>query len=114
MTKAEKAEYRAKRMVRLAEAQAIVAKGICPLCGAKLYRNTSLTGWWMCAHRGAVGFQKEVGPHCDFQTFYDPTPEEDAEIRRTKLSQVREAATKAATFLATHCIRTSAGWALVA
>lgn len=34
----------------------------------------------MCAHRGAVGFQKEPGDHCDFQTFYDVTPDEHAQV----------------------------------
>ena len=74
MNRAQKAEYQAKRIQFLAEAHRIVLGGTCPNCGAKLYRNNSLAGWWMCAHRGAVGFQKEAGPHCEFQTFYDPTP----------------------------------------
>jgi uncharacterized Zn finger protein (UPF0148 family) len=80
MTKQQKAEYKAKRMAQLTEAQAIVAKGTCPTCGTKLYRNMSLTGWFQCGHVGAVGFQREPGPSCDFQIFYDPTPEQHAEI----------------------------------
>lgn len=68
----------------MTEAQAIVAKGVCPTCGTKLYRNLSLAGWWQCGHVGAVGFQKEAGLHCDFQIFYDPTPEEHAAILAAK------------------------------
>lgn len=79
-TKEEKARAKAKRFAVLMESQAIVAKGVCPYCGAKLYRNNSMAGWWMCAHRGAPGFQREVGPHCDFQLFYDVTPEEHAAV----------------------------------
>jgi len=84
MTKAAKANEKAKRMARLVEAQAIVATGVCPTCGTKLYRNLSLGGWWQCGHVGAVGFQKESGPHCDFQIFYDVTPEEHAAVLAAK------------------------------
>jgi len=52
-----------------AEASIVVAKGTCPTCGTKLYRNLSLTGWWQCGHYGSPGFQKEAGPHCDWQAF---------------------------------------------
>ena len=86
MTKTQKAEAKAKRMVMLAEAQAIVAKGACPSCGTKLYRNLSMSGWWQCGHYGAVGFQKVAGPNCNFQIFYDPTPEEHAFILQIKES----------------------------
>jgi predicted nucleic acid-binding Zn finger protein len=84
MTKAAKLAEQAKRMARLTEAQAIVAKGTCPTCGTKLYRNLSLSGWYQCGHVGAVGFQKEPGPACDFQIFYDPTPEQHAAILAAK------------------------------
>ena len=80
MTKAQKNEYKAKRLARLAEAQKIVAGHTCPQCGTKLYRNLSMTGWWQCGRYGSPGFQKEAGPHCDFQLFYDPTPEEHRAI----------------------------------
>ena len=84
MTKAQKAEYNAKRMETLRAAHAVVVKGVCPTCGTKLYRNSSLTGWFQCGHVGAVGFQREAGPHCDFQIFYDPTPDQHAQILAEK------------------------------
>lgn len=80
MTKAAKAAEKAKRMARMTAAQQIVAAGVCPTCGTKLYRNLSLSGWWQCGHVGAVGFQREPGPQCNFDIFYDPTPEEHAAI----------------------------------
>ena len=67
-------------MAGLIEAHAIVLTGVCPSCGTKLYRNNSLAGWWQCGHLGAVGFQREPGAHCDFQIFYDVTPEEHAAV----------------------------------
>lgn len=45
-----------------AEARAIVAKGVCPQCGASLRRNNALTGWWQCSKYGNGGT-------CSFQTF---------------------------------------------
>lgn len=84
MTKEQKAAEKAKRFARMQAAQAIVAKGVCPKCGTKLYRNLSLTGWYQCGHVGANGFQKEPGPHCDFDIFYDPTSEEHAAILAAK------------------------------
>jgi len=80
MTKQERETERAKRMARHVEAQRITAHGMCPDCGTKLYRNLALSGWWQCGRRGAPGFQKEAGPACDFQLFYDPTPAEHAAI----------------------------------
>ena len=79
-TKAEKIAAKAERIRKLTEWHAIVAKGVCPQCGTKLYRNLSMAGWYQCGHVGAVGFQKEPGPHCDFQIFYAPTPEEHAAV----------------------------------
>jgi hypothetical protein len=73
-------EVKAARLARAAENHKILITGKCPLCGTKLYRNLSLTGWWQCGHLGAVGFQKEPGPHCDFDLFYDVTPDEHAQI----------------------------------
>lgn len=75
---------RAKRLARAAANHTILSTGVCPKCGTKLYRNLSLTGWWQCGHVGAVGFQKEAGPHCDFDLFYDVTPQEHAEILEGK------------------------------
>lgn len=84
ITKAEKEAAKKARMVRMTAAQAIVAKGVCPKCGTKLYRNLSLSGWFQCGHVGAVGFQREAGPQCSFDIFYDPTPEEHAAILAAK------------------------------
>jgi hypothetical protein len=84
MTKGQKAEAREKRIKMLIEAQGIVAGGRCPQCSEKLFRNLSLSGWWQCGHYGAVGFQKVPGPNCNFQIFYDPTPDEHAEVLRRK------------------------------
>lgn len=80
ITKAEKEAEKAKRMQSLRAAHAIVVTGKCPTCGTKLYRNMSMAGWYQCGHLGAEGFQRETGPHCDFQIFYDPTPEQHVQI----------------------------------
>lgn len=70
MTKAERAADRLKTERHLAEQRAIVAIGKCPLCGAGLRRNLSLTGWWQCEQAGAVGFRKDASkPSCSWQTF---------------------------------------------
>lgn len=84
LTKAEKEAAKAKRMEQLRNAHAVVVKGVCPTCGTKLYRNLSLSGWYQCGHVGAVGFQREPGVQCDFQIFYDPTPEQHAVIIGTE------------------------------
>jgi len=85
--KSKKAEYAKRQMECLRAAQKIVSKGVCPDCGTKLYRNLALSGWYQCGHFGAVGFQKEPGPVCHFQTFYDPTPEQHAQILRDEPAQ---------------------------
>ena len=55
---------------RYAEAQAIVATGICPDCGRKLRRNLSITGWWQCEQLGADTHRADpTKPSCSFQTF---------------------------------------------
>lgn len=42
----------------------------CPDCGAALRRNLSLTGWYECEQRGAVGFRKDASkPSCEFNCF---------------------------------------------
>ena len=71
-----------QRLQRLAQALKIVKAGRCPDCGTRLYRNLSLTGWYQCGHYGSPGFQREPGPHCNFQTFYDPSPRDLEELRR--------------------------------
>jgi len=70
--RAEKQAAAEKREARHAEAQAIVSKGTCPDCGAKLRRNLSLSGWWQCGRSGAPGFKSpeyEGTGDCHFQTF---------------------------------------------
>ena len=48
----------------VAKAQAIVASGTCPKCGAGLKRNLALAGWWQC-ETTMIG-----GPNvCTFQCF---------------------------------------------
>lgn len=76
----KKAQHQQERMAQLKRAFQVVKTGVCPTCGTKLYRNSALAGWFQCGRFGAVGFQKEAGPHCDFQIFYDPTPEQHAII----------------------------------
>lgn len=84
LTKQQKAEIKEQRMNRLREFGAILATGRCPECKTKLYRNLSLSGWFQCGRLGAEGFQKEPGEHCNFQFFYDPTPEEAAILAKEK------------------------------
>lgn len=77
MSKAQRADRKreiAERNARIEAAQAetrrIVATGICPDCGAPLRRNNSLTGWWTCSQRGAVGFRADASkPSCGWQGF---------------------------------------------
>jgi uncharacterized Zn finger protein (UPF0148 family) len=76
LTKAQKDQAKAARLNLLRSRLAEIKDGHCPECGTKLYRNTSLPGWYQCGHYGSEGFQQETGPQCDYQTFYDPTPEE--------------------------------------
>ena len=62
----------AERDARYAEAQRVVATGLCPDCGAKLRRNSSLAGWWQCGRLGAPGFKTaeyEGTGDCSFQCF---------------------------------------------
>lgn len=80
LTKQQKAELKTKRMAALRALRAIVKAGRCPLCQTRLYRNLALSGWYQCGHLGAEGFQKETGPACNFQFFYDPTDAERQEL----------------------------------
>lgn len=89
MTKQERVERkaanaeRAKRMFALlVVAQDTLRSGVCPECGTKLYRNLALSGWWQCGHFGGSGFQREVGPTCHFQFFFDPSESERIELMR--------------------------------
>lgn len=59
---------------RIAEEQAatraVVAKGVCPVCGAAVRRNLSITGWYQCEQLGAEGFRKDASkPSCSWQGF---------------------------------------------
>lgn len=67
--KKAEAERRAKR---IAEAESIVATGVCPECGTGLRRNLSLAGWWQCDALGEPSFRRPENaakPRCSFQTF---------------------------------------------
>lgn len=64
----------AERDARIAKARAeviqAVTSGRCPLCGAAVRRNWSLTGWWQCEQFGAEGFRKDsTKPSCNWQGF---------------------------------------------
>ena len=53
-----------------AETAAVVASGKCPVCGARLRQNLSITGWWQCSQLGAVGFRADaLKPSCSWQGF---------------------------------------------
>lgn len=55
---------------RLVEIRRVVASGVCPLCGAGLRRNTSITGWWSCEQNGAPDFRaRPADPPCAWQGF---------------------------------------------
>lgn len=71
---------RRRRMTLYLRYMPILRSGVCPECGTKLYRNLSLSGWWQCGHFGAPGFQKEAGPNCNYQFFFDPSPAEREEL----------------------------------
>lgn len=48
----------------------IARKGICPICGRKLQRNLSLTGWYQCSQLGSEVFRVDPSqPSCSFQFF---------------------------------------------
>ena len=55
-----------------AEAQRIVATGVCPACGTGLRRNLALAGWWQCDAFGLPQFRRPEHrdlPACNFQCF---------------------------------------------
>lgn len=68
-----KACYKKASDDRYAEADKVVATGVCPTCGAALRRNNALTGWWVCGASGEPSFRlpeyrdRPVG--CTFQIF---------------------------------------------
>ena len=62
--------FKEKNDKRITESLAIVRAGKCPVCGGKLTRNSSLTGWWQCEQLGSEVFRKDpTKPSCDFQLF---------------------------------------------
>lgn len=78
MTRAEKAAETRKRnresKERIKRAQeetrGVVKSGVCPLCGAGLRRNSSMTGWWQCEQFGTEIFRKDsTKPSCSWQGF---------------------------------------------
>jgi hypothetical protein len=73
MTKLERAIKQAEKIRRekdQAEIINIVNIGVCPICGSKLRRNLSLTGWYQCEQFGSKGFRKDsLKPQCAWQGF---------------------------------------------
>jgi ssDNA-binding Zn-finger/Zn-ribbon topoisomerase 1 len=77
MTSLERAQRKqataasAQRMNEAREAaRYAVALNKCPLCGAPLRRNLSITGWWQCSQYGAEGFRADSSkPSCSWQGF---------------------------------------------
>jgi hypothetical protein len=62
--------HREERLRQLAAAQAVVQRGVCPVCGRTLRRNGALAGWWQCEQFGAVGYRADPATaECSFQTF---------------------------------------------
>ena len=51
----------------IAKAQAIVATGRCPECGAPLVPNSSILGWYQCQNYGNINPAKTHS--CGFQCF---------------------------------------------
>lgn len=69
---AERKQHQARMAQLKAEAQAIVATGVCPCCGTSLRHNLALAGWWQCGAFGVESFrlpQHRGLPACSFQTF---------------------------------------------
>lgn len=68
--KQERAARAARIEAARAEARRIVASGTCPLCGGRVRRNWSLTGWWQCEQLGAATHRKDPNkPTCTWQGF---------------------------------------------
>ena len=63
---------RARHLECLERARAIVATGVCPDCGTKLVRNSSLAGWWQCGASASEAMRAPEFrglPMCSFQVF---------------------------------------------
>ena len=68
--KLARAESNARIAAAKAEMREHVARGTCPVCGERIRRNLSLTGWYQCDQFGAEGFRKNAAkPSCNFQGF---------------------------------------------
>lgn len=55
-----------------AEADKVIATGVCPCCGTGLVRNLALTGWYQCGGYASEGFRRpgfENAPKCSYQVF---------------------------------------------
>jgi hypothetical protein len=69
-TKRRHALGRIAQQTRYREVSAIVATGVCPLCGWPVKRNLALTGWYQCSQYGADGFRADsTKPQCSWQGF---------------------------------------------
>lgn len=70
MTRQKRNGHQARMDKIHAEAQAIVASGKCPDCGAGLHENLAILGWFQCDRSGAKGFRRDLtGSPCSFQCF---------------------------------------------
>lgn len=70
--KADRARHSERMKDLRTKACAIVAIGKCPDCGAPLYNNSALAGWWQCAAFPCEAFRRPEHknlPKCNFQTF---------------------------------------------
>jgi hypothetical protein len=72
--RADKLTQRDAQQLRMdlarARTRAIVAAGVCPDCGRRLRRNSSLLGWYQCSQFGATAFRADPEqPSCAWQGF---------------------------------------------
>jgi len=72
LRKAQREAARQRHDTCVAEAKAAVAVGVCPECGARLRRNSSIAGWWQCGRYGVDAWREPEyrgQPSCGFQCF---------------------------------------------
>lgn len=66
-----KKEQHQARMAQLrAEGMLVVARGVCPVCGTALVRNSSMENWWQCGGYAAPSHRRpehKDAPKCNFQ-----------------------------------------------
>jgi len=72
MIKRERTDWANKLAQLQAEAAVVVATGVCPICGTKLVRNSSMKGWWQCGAYACEAMRASEFqglPKCSFQCF---------------------------------------------